>query len=123
MDDDEIAVYSGFNQLPVVVDEFLELYLRHAKYFFIGLLFTPAHGSFLDKSVKFVGNHKKLALFLAGAALIVYRAKKVRNKIKEIDQEIDKEKIQNAQNEKNEQVKEKLQELNNKVSFDEYESK
>ena len=38
MDDDEIAVYSGFNQLPVVVDEFLELYLRHAKYFFIGLL-------------------------------------------------------------------------------------
>ena len=38
MDDDEIAVYSGFNQLPVVVDEFLELYLRHAKYFFIGLV-------------------------------------------------------------------------------------
>ena len=38
VDDDEIAVYSGFNQLPVVVDEFLELYLRHAKYFVIGLL-------------------------------------------------------------------------------------
>jgi len=38
VDDDEIAVYSGFQQLPVVVDDFLELYLRHARYFTVGLV-------------------------------------------------------------------------------------
>jgi len=38
VDDDEIAVYSGFNQLPNNIDEFVDLYLRHAKYFTVGLI-------------------------------------------------------------------------------------
>lgn len=38
VDDDEIAVYSGFNQLPNQIDEFVDLYLRHAKYFAVGLI-------------------------------------------------------------------------------------
>jgi hypothetical protein len=39
VDDDEIALYAGFYDLPTTVDEFLALYLRHQRYFVIFLVF------------------------------------------------------------------------------------
>ena len=33
MDDDEIALYSGFYELPSDIDDFLHLFLRHQRYF------------------------------------------------------------------------------------------
>jgi len=38
VDDDEIALYAGFYDLPIEIDEFLNLYLRHQKYFTIFLV-------------------------------------------------------------------------------------
>lgn len=38
VDDDEIALYSGFYDLPNTIDEFLDLYVRHQRYFTIFLV-------------------------------------------------------------------------------------
>jgi len=38
VDDDEIALYAGFYDLPTDIDEFLNLYLKHQRYFTIFLV-------------------------------------------------------------------------------------
>mmetsp|Transcript_18276 Transcript_18276/g.15931 ORF Transcript_18276/g.15931 Transcript_18276/m.15931 type:complete len:138 (+) Transcript_18276:81-494(+) len=39
VDDDEIALYSGFYELPTRVDDFLGLFMRHQRYFVVFLTF------------------------------------------------------------------------------------
>lgn len=40
VDDDEIALYSGLYDLPNNLDEFLDLYLKHQRYFLFFLVFS-----------------------------------------------------------------------------------
>lgn len=42
VDDDEIAFYSGFFELPSHVDDFLSLFMKHQRYFgfFLSFLFV-----------------------------------------------------------------------------------